>query len=80
MESGVASVEPEPAPVEIRAAPVECEPITPITESGAAPVDMDLSAAEAPGASLALVALVWLQTWFAGLRTFWTLLWSRNVP
>ena len=41
MESGVASVEPEPAPVEIRGT---------VTESGAAPVDVDLSAAEAPGA------------------------------
>ena len=48
--------------METRAAPME---------SGTAPVDKGSSAAEAPGASLALVALVWLQTRFAGLRTFW---------
>ena len=64
MESEPASVDPELAPVETRATPME---------SGAAPVDKGSSsgAAEAPGALLPPVALFWLQTRLADLRTLW---------
>ena len=60
-------MEPEEAPVESGMSESREDPV----KFGEAPVNRASSASEAPRVLSESRALVWVQTWFAGLRTSW---------